>query len=74
MIVDVPLWLSLVAVIVATPATTAVTSPLPFTVAAVVLLLSQASTRSEQQKVCFGNAAATARKSAAYSGRCGSSA
>src|SRR6266853_1043568 len=42
---DVPLWPSLVAVIVAEPATFAVTSPVPFTVATVVLLLDHATVR-----------------------------
>src|SRR4029077_3874498 len=42
---DVPLCPSLVAVMVAEPAATPVTSPLPFTVAADVLLLAQVTTR-----------------------------
>jgi len=42
---DVPLFPSLVAVIVAEPVTTPVTSPLPFTVATAVLLLDQVTTR-----------------------------
>src|SRR2546425_3377395 len=42
---DVPLCPSLVAVMVAEPAATPVTSPLPFTVAAAVLLLDQVTTR-----------------------------
>src|SRR5712691_7344326 len=42
---DVPLCPSLVAVIVAEPAATPVTSPLPFTVAMAVLLLDQVTTR-----------------------------
>src|SRR5438445_286780 len=41
----VPLWPSLVAVMVAAPAATPVTSPLPFTVATAVLLLPQVTTR-----------------------------
>src|SRR2546426_10057367 len=41
----VPPWPSLVAVIVAAPAATPVTSPLPFTVATAVLLLPQVTTR-----------------------------
>src|SRR5438046_3977082 len=41
----VPLWPSLVAVIVAEPATVAVTSPVPFTVATGVLLLDHATGR-----------------------------
>src|SRR5437763_6129843 len=44
-IVDVPLCPSLVAVIVAEPAATPVTSPLPLTVAAAVLLLCQVTGR-----------------------------
>src|SRR5438270_928305 len=42
---DVPLWPSLVAVIVAEPAAIPLTSPLPFTVATAVLLLDQTTTR-----------------------------
>src|SRR5438445_10631413 len=41
----VPLWPSLVAVMVAAPAATPETSPLPFTVATAVLLLPQVTTR-----------------------------
>src|SRR5438552_16907278 len=44
-IADVPLCPSLVAVIVADPAATPVTSPLPLTVATAVLLLAQVTTR-----------------------------
>src|SRR3989440_11129514 len=44
-IADVPLCPSLVAVIVADPAATPVTSPLPLTVAAAVLLLCQVTVR-----------------------------
>src|SRR4029077_2765779 len=44
---DVPLLLSDVAVIVAVPAATPVTSPLPFTVATAVLLLAQVTTRPD---------------------------
>src|SRR5438093_9807891 len=43
--VDVPLWPSLVAVIVAEPAVTPLTSPLPVTVATDVLLLAHVTTR-----------------------------
>src|SRR3989442_1240523 len=46
-IAAVPLCPSLVAVIVATPAATAVTRPLPFTVAAAVLLLAQVTVRPD---------------------------
>jgi len=42
---DVPLWPSLVAVMVAEPATTPDTSPLPLTVATAVLLLLQVTVR-----------------------------
>src|SRR5256885_16914276 len=44
---DVPLFPSLVAVIVAAPGVTAVTRPLPFTVATEVLLLDQETVRPE---------------------------
>jgi len=42
---DVPLWPSLVAVIVADPAAFAVTRPVPFTVATVVLLEDHVTVR-----------------------------
>src|SRR5438876_8072581 len=45
---DVPLLPSLVAVIVAAPRVTAVTRPLPFTVATEVLLLDQETARPER--------------------------
>src|SRR5437660_3562280 len=45
---DVPLCPSLVAVIVAVPAPTPVTSPLPFTRATAVLLLDQVTTRARK--------------------------
>ena len=44
---DVPVFPSLVAVIVAAPGVTAVTRPLPFTVATEVLLLDQETVRPE---------------------------
>jgi len=44
---DEPLWPSLVAVIVAEPPATPVTSPLPFTVATAVLLLPHVTTRPD---------------------------
>ncbi len=48
LIAAVPLWPSLVAVIIALPATTPVTSPLPLTLATAGLLVDQAVARPER--------------------------